>query len=161
MNEMIVVGGILALMVAVVVIFFLKKGSPTYSYKLKEFLTQNEKDLFAHLVKIYPDKYIAPQVSMGALLEPNVAQDVKNREGKSVYHSMWGSIKSNRIDFVVLDSQFNPEFIIELDDNSHNGKESADQKRDQNFKEVGIPTVRFRRGKKAWPNREFFEKNRV
>lgn len=160
MNNMIVVVAIVA-----IAIFFVFAGTKLsggeknpFKYKRRVFMTANEEAFFKHFVAIFPDKFIAPQVSMDAVIEPDVDQGVKNKEGKSAYQSMRGTIKANKIDFLILDSKFKPEFIIELDDNTHNDKGEADAKRDQNLMQAGIPTIRIRRNKQGFPNRAYFDK---
>lgn len=160
MNNMVVIA------VIGMIIFFVFAGAKLsgggeknpFKYKRRQFMTKNEEDFFKHFVAIFPDKFIAPQVSMDAVIEPDVGYDVKNNEGKSAYQSMRGTIKANKIDFLILDNKFKPEFIIELDDNTHNDKLDADAKRDQNLMQAGIPTIRIRRNKQGFPNRAYFDK---
>lgn len=140
-------------------LIILAKGKKTeFKYKLANFLTSNEKDCFNHLVSIFPDKYICPQVSMGAVIEPDVKRGIKNSEGKDTYSSMRGKVGSNRIDFLVLDRNLNPEFVVELDDNSHNSKVEQDKQRDKNLSDAGLKTVRFRRQKNSFLSRSEIEK---
>lgn len=153
-----VIVGIVFLMVVVGILIKSLGPKNPHKFKARQFMTKNEEDFFKHFVKIFPDKYIAPQVSMDAVIEPDVAQNVKNREGKNAYQSMRGTIKANKIDFLILNSNFKPEFIIELDDNSHNNKQAADAQRDQNLKDANIPTIRIRRNKDGFPSRAFFDK---
>lgn len=152
----IVVG--IVMLIALVIVAKLQGPKNPYKFKARQFLTANEEDFFKHFVKIFPDKYIAPQVSMDAVIEPDVAYNVKNREGKSAYQSMRGTVKANKIDFLILNNKFKPEFIIELDDNSHNSKVAEDAQRDKNLMDANIPTIRIRRNKDGFPSRAFFDK---
>lgn len=153
-----VIVGLVFLAVFIGIVLKILGPKNPYKFKARQFMTQNEEDFFKHFVKIFPDKYIAPQVSMDAVIEPDVAYNVKNREGKNAYQSMRGTIKANKIDFLILNSKFKPEFIIELDDNSHNNKQAADAQRDQNLRDANIPTIRIRRNKDGFPSRAFFDK---
>jgi hypothetical protein len=137
-------------------LFLLKPSNSSLNgqqYKLKRILSENEKLCFNHLVKIYPEYYIFPQVSMGALLVPNVAKDVKIN-GKNHYAVLRGKIQSNMIDFLITDKSLQPLFIVELDDNSHNNKVEQDRLRDKNFSDAGLKTLRFRNKKGTFPTRK-------
>lgn len=150
---------LITLFLLIIIYFIIKifnKNTNVIDYKLKPFLSENEKMCLQHLHRIFPEYYIYPQVSMGALLEPNIDRN-NYKKGQSNYNSLWNSIKSNRIDFLIVNKQFIPQFIIELDDNSHNNKVEQDAKRDKNFKDVGIPTARFRNIKGKFPDRDTIE----
>lgn len=157
---MLIVGIFLGLGLLLVVLKNMGIGGKNskFKYKLRQFMSANEEAYFKHFLAIFPDKYIAPQVSMDAVIEPDVALDVKNAEGKNAYQSMRGTIKANKIDFLILDSNYKPQFIIEIDDNTHNNKQEADAQRDKNLKEASIKTIRIRRNKEGFPNRAFFDK---
>lgn len=159
MSNTMILGAVVLAFIAIVTFVIRASKKQQYKYKLANFLSQNEKDCFNHLVTIFPDKYICPQVSMGAVIEPDVKRGVKNSEGKDAHASMRGKVGSNRIDFLILDKNLLPEFIVELDDNSHNFKVEQDKLRDKNLLDAGLKTVRFRRQKNSFPKRAEIEKS--
>lgn len=126
-------------------------------YVPRAMFTNNEKDCFKHLQKEFPDYHICPQVSMGALLQPNINSSSPNKNQRSEYTILRNKIQSKVVDFVMLDSNLQVSFIIELDDKSHDSKLELDAMRDKNFAQAGIPTVRFRRNGNSFLNREQIE----
>lgn len=129
-------------------------------YELREFITGNEKDCFNHLKKLFPEYHICPQVSMGALLNPRNQDgvDSNSEEARSRYMILRNKITSKVVDFVFIDKNFIPVFIIELDDKSHDNKLEQDAQRDLNFRLAGLDTVRFRRESGKFPTRKEIEK---
>lgn len=152
---------ILILIGLLVVVFFFAaiffKGSNVTKYRLRTFLTKNEKDCFKHLQRIFPEYHICPQVSMGALLEPLAKMSSANAKERSNSAVHRNQISSKVIDFVMLDKNLEPAFIIELDDNTHNSKQDKDHDRDVNIFKAGLKTVRIRRVKGGFPTRQQFE----
>lgn len=126
-------------------------------YKLKQFLTQNEKDFFRHLCQIYPDKYICPQVSMGAILQPVVSQKSHDKQERSEHATLRNKIGHKIIDFIILNNFLEPEFIIELDDKSHDTKINEDKQRDIHLSDAGLKTIRIRRQNGKFPDRRWFD----
>lgn len=131
--------------------FFFKKKHVVL-YKPRTFLTNNEKDCFKYLKKIFPEYHICPQVSMGALLEPNVSKG-----NGSEYTILRNKIQSKVVDFVFMNSDFEVVFIVELDDKSHDSKVEQDRIRDLNLLHAGIPTARFRRQGNKFPSKSAIE----
>lgn len=142
--------------VSIIVLYFVYrcffKKQHVILYKPRTFLTNNEKDCLRYLKKIFPEYHICPQVSMGALLEPNVS-----RGNGSQYTILRNKIQSKVVDFVFMNSDFEVEFIIELDDKSHDSKVEQDRIRDLNFLHAGIPTARFRRQGNKFPSKSAIE----
>lgn len=136
------------LIVLFICIKFLKRGKKISVYKKRNFLTKNEQDCFIHLKKILPEYHICPQVSMGAVIEPN---HFKNKSQQTILRN---KVQSKVIDFVILNSNMETAFVIELDDNSHNNKKEQDNLRDANLFNAGITTVRFRRVNGNFPTRK-------
>lgn len=149
----------IALVVVLFIISKLKKfiHSRKKLYIARTFLTKNEKDCFQHLKKEFPEYHICPQVSMGALLEPNINSKNPNKKQRSEYTILRNKIQSKVVDFVMMDEDLNVAFIIELDDKSHDSKLELDALRDKNFAGAGIPTVRFRRNDNKFLSREEIE----
>lgn len=94
--------------------------------------TANEQGMFWRLVECFPmpEHVVLTQVSFGALLQA--------KEGASRY-----SFSQKRADFVLLNKSFKVITIIELDDNSHRGKEENDQKRDSMLTAAGYHVLRY------------------
>lgn len=134
---------------------FFKKKLPLY--KARTFLTQNEKDCFRHLRKEFPEFNICPQVSMGALLEPNINSKNPTKKERSQYTILRNKIQSKVVDFVMMNNDMEVVFLIELDDRSHDNKVELDALRDKNFSQAGIPTVRFRRNGNSFMSRKEIE----
>lgn len=151
---------IIYLIGVVVVVFILfvlfNKKTKQGKYGLKTFLTRNEKDFFNHLLKIFPDNYICPQVSMGAIIEPIAKMSGATRQERSNSATHRNQVQSKIIDYVILNNLLEPIFIIELDDNTHNSKIDKDWERDNNISLAGLKTIRIRRNKKLFPGREYF-----
>lgn len=133
-----------------------KGGEKQGKYKLKTFLSRNEKDCFNHLRKIFPDNYICPQVSMGAIIEPLAKMNGSTKQERSNSATDRNKVQSKVIDYVILNNSLEPIFIIELDDNTHNSKIDKDQDRDNNISLAGLKTIRIRRNKNSFPGRETF-----
>lgn len=147
-NYALYIFGAFIVLVLVLIIFYKIKSffnAKKKNYNRREFLTKNEKDCFAYLKKIFPEYHICPQVSMGAVLEPAISTNNPNKKERSSYTVLRNQIQCKVIDFAMLNEKMNIEFIIELDDKSHDNKKDKDSLRDFNLLQAGIPTVRFRR----------------
>lgn len=122
------------------------------NYKARAFLTQNEKDCFLHLRSSFPEYHICPQVSMGAVLDPNI--NTSSSKDRKTYTILRHQIQCKVIDFVFLNKNLEVEFVIELDDKSHDSKLDKDTIRDKNLADANIPTIRFRRTNGQFMTRE-------
>lgn len=154
-NLKLIGAGIGFLLIIIILFSVLKK--PANNYKLKQFLTKNEKDFFNHLTRIFPDKYICPQVSMGAVIHPYAQMSSQNYQERSQSAILRNKVGSKIIDYLILGKNLEPEFIIELDDSTHNSKAQQDYERDQNIRLAGLITIRIRRNKGRFPDRAFFD----
>lgn len=115
-------------------------STPTSSYReyifnRRSVMTKTEKEFFFILLKSVPDLYIFPQVSFLALLDP-------------VGQSSLGKIQNKRVDFVVYDIKTDAYCVIELDDKSHNTKQSKDLERDLFFDSAQIRSLRYKTNNK-------------
>lgn len=135
------------LLFALVVIFglviFLKlkaSGIGGDLYKSKPLMTDNEREFFQRLKTALPDHHIFAQVSLGALLQPNVKGD--NRK----YYSVRGTFAQKIADFVIADSDLKVVAIVELDDRTHNT--DKDGKRDAMLEQAGYAVIRWHSKKK-------------
>lgn len=110
-----------------------------YPYKKKMLLTKTEY-AFYNILKMKCDKnnvLICPKVRMEDFLE------VTDKQNKLKYR---GYIKSRHIDFMLCDSKLNLLAGIELDDKSHNEKESAaiDHFKNRVFQTINLPLFRVK-----------------
>lgn len=106
--------------------------------KAKDLMTPNEVHFFNQLKKALPEYHIAPQVSMGALMQPTLSEDSPNF--KQALHAFHGKM----VDFVVMDKKTaNPLLLIELDDRTHDVKKHQDAARDAMTAAAGYKTVRW------------------
>lgn len=125
-----------AIAVAIQVLMKLKslKRGPKGSFVKRPVATANEQGMFWRLVECFPqpEYVVLAQVSFGALLNA--------RDGASRY-----SFSQKRADFVLLDKSFTVIAVIELDDNSHRGREENDQNRDAMLTQAGYQVLRYDR----------------
>lgn len=100
--------------------------------KAKSLLTGNETEFWGRLRRALPQYEVAPQVSMGAIMDSVAARD-------------WGTIERFRgkiCDFVLVCRRTGRALaVIELDDKTHDGEK--DYARDLLVAQVGVPTIRF------------------
>lgn len=109
-----------------------------YVFNRRSVMTKTEKDFFLILLKSVPELYIFPQVSFLALLDP-------------IDKPSLGKIQSKRVDFVVYDIKTDAYCVIELDDRSHNNKQSKDLERDLFFDSALIRSLRYKTNNKPSP----------
>jgi len=113
----------------------LQRQQPGYRYKSKRLLTQNEQEFFALLVGALPEHYVFPQVSFGALLQP----DTSSRNNQ--FHRTRGTFSQKIADYVICTKELRVLAIVELDDRSHNS--ARDGKRDAMLKQAGYTVIRW------------------
>lgn len=106
-----------------------------YIFDRRSVMTKTEKDFFLILLKAVPELYIFPQVSFLALLNPLDKPSL-------------GKIQNKRVDFVVYDIETDAYCVIELDDRSHNTKQSKDLERDLFFDSAQIRSLRYKTNNK-------------
>lgn len=105
-------------------------------YKQKSLLTANEIEFFNRLTQALPDHYIFPQVSLGALLQPNVSGKDRKK-----FHSIRGTFAQKISDFVICTRDIKVIAIVELDDKTHNSEKDA--KRDAMIEQAGYRVIRW------------------
>lgn len=98
--------------------------------RAKPLLTEREQSMFFRLVKTFPDHVVLSQVSFSALL---TSRQQATRNG----------FNRKFADFVLCTKAFTTLAVIELDDNSHNGKEEADFNRDEWLTSAGYRVLRY------------------
>ncbi|WP_162002814.1 DUF2726 domain-containing protein [Microvirga tunisiensis] len=103
-------------------------------YRPRPLLTDNEREFHRRLLSALPGYEIAPQVSMLALLEP----DLKTRNKR--YWRTFNAIGNARVDWVILKDQ-KPIAVVELDDSTHDP--TRDRKRDAILNSCGYRVIRF------------------
>lgn len=109
-----------------------------YVFDRRSVMTKTEKDFFLILLKAVPELYIFPQVSFLALLDPLDKPSL-------------GKIQNKRVDFVAYDIKTDAYCVIELDDRSHNNKQSKDLERDLFFDSASIRSLRYKTNNKPSP----------
>lgn len=106
------------------------------SVQVKKFMTGNEIEFFSRLNRALPEFHVFPQVSMGALLQPDVPSNHYR------YWTIRDTFAQKICDFVVCDRKsLSPLFIIELDDRMHDFDKDA--VRDDIVAKGAFKTVRF------------------
>lgn len=106
-------------------------------YKAKALLTKNEQEFTTRLIEALPGHHVFTQVSMGALLQPEVGY----RDNKSEFYRVRGTFAQKIVDYVICDKEYNVKAIVELDDKTHN--EGNDAKRDSMLAEAGYKIIRW------------------
>ncbi len=101
-------------------------------YKKKSLLTEAEKKFFKMLEEAFPNYYVFPQVSMGAIVAVN------SKENRLGYLNKFNQKK---IDFIIVNNIFEVLAIVELDDSSHD--KNNDKNRDEITNCAGYKTYRF------------------
>lgn len=119
---------------AALVMVLWRKAPRRYPYCARAPLTPNEAEFFARLVAAFPEGFVFPQVSMGALIEPKGGTP-KDRL------AAFRAISQKRVDYVVCDSELAVVCVVELDDRTHDA--TADQRRDAVLQSAGIQTMRW------------------
>ena len=93
-------------------------------------MSAHEKTMFGELKQSVPECHIFVQVAFGAILWTS-SYATRNKFSQKI------------ADFVVTDQNFKILAVIELDDKSHNGKESKDAERDEMLREAGYKVLRY------------------
>ena len=108
------------------------------TYKRCVLQTDNETEFFHRLIVALPEFHVLAQVSMAALIEPNVP-----KLNKKAWWQAFVAIAQQRVDYVVADHDMNVLVVIELDDRSHANKKRQDKLRDARLQGAGIPSLRY------------------
>jgi hypothetical protein len=114
-------------------------------YKARDFLSPAEKEFFAILSAAVPELHVFPQVSMGAIMESTSSMNSRDEVVRRKALGEWSSVRSNRIDFCLVDAGLELKCLVELDDRSHASPaaKKKDRDRDARAAEAGYKTVRF------------------
>ncbi|HFG7030379.1 TPA: DUF2726 domain-containing protein [Acinetobacter baumannii] len=98
--------------------------------QIKKVLNENEVPLYFDIAKAFPSHIVLCQVSFNALITTREL-GLRNRFNR------------NMADYVLVDKEFNPVCVIELDDRSHLYTKDKDLQRDTFLNSAGIPVLRF------------------
>jgi hypothetical protein len=123
---------------------FEEKSEPSafkVPYIARTLMTRSEKQFFNALQRIGTAQQfiVAPQVAMGAIV------DIPARFNEGKYkHTNRAGFAQKRLDYVLLDEKsLEPILAIELDDESHDGREAEDQLRNDILAEAGYAILRL------------------
>lgn len=94
-------------------------------------LTAREQQMFFRLTETLTDCTVFAQMPLAALLTATDRQD-RNRFDRKI------------ADFLICTKTLTPIAVIELDDNTHNNKQTADTERDAMLRNAGYQTIRYR-----------------
>lgn len=97
----------------------------------KNLLTKNEQPMYFRLCEALPEYIVLCQVAFSAML------DTKDRATRNTFNRKVA-------DFVICRKSFGVVAVIELDDNSHAGKEDNDKDRDALLNDAGYKVLRYR-----------------
>ena len=109
----------------------------------RAFLTENEKEFLDRLEQAFPEHRVMAQVSMGALMSPDV------RGGSGHYLAIRGRFAQKVVDFVILDDALEVVALVELDDRTH--QQEKDAARDAMTAAAGYVTLRYQSREKPTP----------
>lgn len=104
-------------------------------YLPKALLTPNELEFFGRLIEALPEYYVFPQVALGAMLIPKVAETHKE------FYRVRNTFSQKIADFVICGKNLNVVAIVELDDKTHNL--AKDAKRDAMLAQAGYRVIRW------------------
>lgn len=116
--------------------------------KSRPLLTENELEFCRRLEAGLPEYRILAQVSMGALMEPDLSAEELGEPGR--FLSIRGRFAQKVIDFVVVDEGYQVMALVELDDSTHDAVKDAE--RDRITEMAGYLTIRYDSRQKPSPD---------
>lgn len=106
--------------------------------RAKRFITPNELEFLHRLRRALPGFEVLPQVSMGALLDPDLPA------GHPRIWTLRRLFAMKIVDYVICEpATLRVVAVVELDDQSHDEKYEKDARRDVLLASAGIPTLRW------------------
>ena len=126
--------GLLVLAV-LLAIFATRKREPPFRVRPRPLLTENEAEFHLRIEAAVPEWRVLAQVSMGALIEPDV------KGGSGHYLSIRARYAQKVVDWVVVDESLEVVALIELDDRTHIA--ARDAERDAITAAAGYRTLRY------------------
>jgi len=136
-------GALLLACVVLALVLAARRRKPAFRVAKRAFLTDNEKEFLLRLEEAFPEHRVMAQVSMGALMAPDV------RGGGSEYLSIRSRFAQKVVDYVVLDDALEVVALVELDDRTHQLEKDA--MRDAMTAAAGYVTLRYRSREKPPP----------
>ncbi|MES2258255.1 MAG: DUF2726 domain-containing protein [Pseudomonadota bacterium] len=140
LEHLVYIGLACLVLVFIVVFLIIRKRKSAFQYIHTPLMTQNEIEFFSRLQRAVPDLFIFPQVSMGALIKPNMPRKSKD------YWPALARVNQKRIDYTICNTDMELICLVELDDRTHD--KAADALRDAYLDSAGIPTLRWESKKK-------------
>jgi len=137
------IAGLLLACALLALVLAARRKKPAFRVAKRAFLTDNEKEFLLRLEEAFPEHRVMAQVSMGALMAPDV------RGGGSEYLSIRSRFAQKVVDYVVLDDALEVVALVELDDRTH--RLEKDAARDAMTAAAGYVTLRYRSREKPAP----------
>lgn len=123
--------------------FATRKREPPFRVRARPLMTPNELEFHLRIEAAVPECRLLAQVSMGALIEPDV------KGGSGHYLSIRARFAQKVVDWVVLDDDLDVIALIELDDRTHVA--ARDAERDAITAAAGYRTLRYQSRAKPDP----------
>lgn len=127
-----------AVIVALVLLVLVARNwrtEPPFRVRARPLLTDNEIEFHHRLSAAVPECTVLAQVSMGALIEPDV------KGGTGHWLSIRGRFAQKVVDYVVVDEALRVLALVELDDATHDA--ARDAERDSITAQAGYVTLRY------------------
>lgn len=127
-----------AIIVVLIVLWLAWRGrhrEPPFRVRPRPLMTDNEIEFHARLCEAVPEHQVLAQVSMGALIEPDVPG------GSGNWLSIRARFAQKVVDYVVIDENREVLALVELDDATHDRRRDAE--RDAITALAGYTTLRY------------------
>ena len=112
-----------------------RRREPAFRVRARPLMTDNEIEFHARIEAAVPEFRVMAQVSMGALIEPDV------KGGSGHWLSIRARFAQKVVDYVVVDDALQVIALIELDDRTHVA--ARDAERDAISAAAGYRTLRY------------------
>jgi len=142
-HPLVLAAGLLLAFLVLGLLLASRRRRPSFRVVKRAFLTENEKEFLHRLEAAFPEHRVMAQVSMGALMSPDV------RGGSPDYLSIRSRFAQKVVDYVVLDDALEVVALVELDDRTHQLEKDA--QRDAMTAAAGYVTLRYRSREKPAP----------
>lgn len=130
---------LIAAIVVVLVVLWIawrsRHREPPFRVRPRPLLTDNEIEFHERLCEAVPEHQVLVQVSMGALIEPDVPG------GSGNWLSIRARFAQKVVDYVIIDAQRQVLALVELDDSTHDRRRDAE--RDAITGLAGYTTLRY------------------
>lgn len=133
-----VLGGILLFLAGFWLLGRPKKEKP-WRVRPRALLTENELEFCHRLEDALPEFRVMVQVSMGAIMEPDLDEEEAAEPGR--FLSVRGRFAQKVLDFVIVDDEYRIVALVELDDSTHDADRDAE--RDRITGMAGYLTIRY------------------